>query len=46
MIDSQFKGTALGVGSARILGRIHSHSIEILDKVIFNKFKKKIIILI
>lgn len=34
LLDTRFHGTALGVGSAKILGRIHVAQMEILDKVI------------
>lgn len=32
LLDTRFHGTALGVGSAKILGRIHVAQMEILDK--------------
>lgn len=35
MIDTKFAGTALGVGQARILGKVHSCNMEILNKVIY-----------
>ena len=34
LMDTKFAGMALGVGQARILGRVHSFSIEILNKKI------------
>lgn len=32
LLDTRFAGTAVGVGTSRILGRVHAADMEILDK--------------
>jgi len=34
LVDTRFSGMAVGVGTAKIIGKIHAYDIKILDKVL------------
>lgn len=35
LVDKRYAGTALGVGQAKIIGRIHATDMQIANKVLF-----------
>jgi hypothetical protein len=34
LVDTRFAGMAIGVGTAKIMGKIHAYDIKVLHKVI------------
>jgi len=35
LVDTRFAGMAVGVGTAKIVGKIHAYDIRVLNKVFF-----------
>ena len=44
LVDKRYAGTALGVGQAKIIGRIHAIDMQIANKVWNNKILRKFFI--
>jgi len=40
LLDPRFQGMAVGVGTSKIIGKIHAAQLKILNKVLFSQFKQ------